>query len=125
MKLKFTEHKEAQDKNGRYERDIYEIGNYQVIRDLSVYESGKIHERFSVNPNRKMDYLPEIYFNYDIFGDNDTKEFRIQTTSYGSLSPADIQKVIDGYNEAVKVANVLTDIFLKQEDPQNEKCNLS
>lgn len=82
MKLKFTEHKEAQDKNGRYERDIYEIGNYQVIRDLSIYESGKTHERFSVNPNRKMDYLPEIYFNYDIFGDNDTKEFRIQTTSY-------------------------------------------
>ena len=55
MKLKFAEHKEAQDKNGRYERDIYEIGNYQVIRDLSIYESGKTHERFSVNPNRKMD----------------------------------------------------------------------
>ena len=113
MKLKFIEHKEAQEEKTKYERDIYEFGNYQVIRDLSIYESGKTHERFSVNPNRKMDYLPEIYFNYDIFGDADTREFRIQTTSYGSLSPADIQKVIAGYNEAVEVVSILTEKFLK------------
>lgn len=113
MKLKFIEHKEAQDENGRYERDIYIVENYQVIRDLSIYESGKTHERFAINPNREMEYIPEIYFNYDIFGDADTREFRIQTTSYGSLSPADIQKVIAGYNEAVEVVSILTEKFLK------------
>lgn len=116
MELKFIEHKEAQDNNGRYERDIYVIGNYQVIRDLSIYESGKTHERFGINPNREMDYIPEIYFNYSIFGDDNEREFKIQTTSYGSLSAVDIQKVIDGYNEAVEVVNILTDKFLKQEE---------
>jgi len=113
MELKFIEHLEEQDNNGKYERDIYEIGNYQIIRDLSIYKSGKTHERFGVNPNREKDYVPEIYFNYDIFGDDKAREFKIQTTSYGSLSPADIQRVIDGYKEAVEVVNILTDKFLK------------
>ena len=113
MKLTFIEHKECREENTKYERDIYEIGNYQVIRDLSIYESGNKHERFEVRPNRKVDFLPDIYYNYSIFGDDNQRDFRIQTTSYGSLPTEDIQKVIDGYKEAVEVVNVLNERFLK------------
>lgn len=113
MELKFIEHLEQNEEKIKYERDLYEIGNYQVIRDLSIYESGKKHERFEVRGNREMEYLPDIYFNYSIFGDDDEREFKIQTTSYGSLTPDEIQQVIDGYKEAVEVVNVLTDRFLK------------
>lgn len=113
MELKFIEHKEAQDERGNYERDEYRIGNYVVFRELSLYKTGSTFERIQVIQNREVDYIPEIYFNYDIFGEKDAREFKIQTTSYGSLSSEEIQKVIAGYNEALEVANILTDKFLK------------
>ena len=110
--MKFIEHKEAQDERGNYERDEYRIGNYVVFRELSFYKTGSTFERIQVVPNREVDYIPEIYYDYSLFGDV-VRSFKIQTTSYGSLSPVDIQKLIDGYNEAVEVVNVLTDRFLK------------
>lgn len=116
MELKFIEHKEAQEDNIKYERDVYQIGNYSIAREMTIYQSGNTFERFHIIKDRNIEYLPDIYFNQNIFDNNDVKDFKIQTTSYGSLSPEDIQKVIDGYNEAVKVVNVLTDIFLKQEE---------
>lgn len=125
MELKFIERKEAQDERGNYKRDEYRIGNYVVFREMSFYNTGSIFDRIQVIQNREVDYIPEIYFNYDIFGEKDTREFKIQTTSYGSLSPEEIQKVIAGYNEALEVVNILTEKFIKQEDPQNGKCNLS
>ena len=124
MELKFIEHKEAQDERGNYKRDEYRIGNYVVFREMSFYNTGSTFERIQVIPNREVDYIPEIYYDYSLFGDV-VRSFKIQTTSYGSLSPEDIQKVIAGYNEALEIVNILTEKFIKQEDPQNGKCNLS
>lgn len=114
MELKFIEHKEAQDERGKYTRDEYRIGNYVVFRELSVYNTGTTFESFGIRANREVDFLPDIYYNYNLFDDDGrTREFKIQTTSYGSLYPNEIQQVIDGYKEAVEVVNVLTDKFLK------------
>lgn len=116
MKLKFIEHNEAQEEKTKYERDIYEIGNYRVIRDLSIYESGRVYESFDIRPNRELEYIPDIYFNNRLFGDDFAKEFKIQTTAYGSMSPEIIQQIIEGYKEAIEVVNILTDKFLKSEE---------
>lgn len=116
MVLKFIEHNEAQEEKTKYERDIYEIGNYRVIRDLSIYESGRVYESFDVRANRELEYLPDIYFNNRLFGDDFEKEFKIQTTAYGSMSPDIIQQIIEGYKEAIEVVNILTDKFLKSEE---------
>lgn len=115
MELKFIEHKEALKENAKYERDIYEIGNYRVIRDLSIYESGRVHESFDVSANREKEYLPDIYFDSNIFDNNCKKEFKIQTTAYGALSTTKILQVVNGYDEALEIVNILTNKFLKQE----------
>lgn len=116
MELKFIEHKEALKENTKYEKDVYQIGNYSVAKETTIYQSGNKFECFYVVGDRNIEYLPDIYFNQNIFDNNDVKDFKIQTTSYGSLSPEEIQKVIAGYNEAVKVVNILTNKFLKQEE---------
>lgn len=115
MELKFIEHNEAQDERGKYERNEYRIGNYVVFREMSFYNTGSTFEHIQVIPNREVDYIPEIYYDYSLFG-NIVRSFRIQTTSYGSLPLEDIQKVIKGYQEAIEVVNILTDKFLKSEE---------
>lgn len=113
MELKLIKHNEAYEEKTKYERYVYEIGNYSVIRDLSVYESGGIYESYNITANSGMDYLPEIYFQNHLKGTDIAKEFKIQTTSYGSKSTEIIQQIIDGYKEAIEVVNVLTKNFIK------------
>lgn len=47
-----------------------------------------------------------------MFGERKS-EFKIQTTSYGALEPAEIQEVIKGYETAMKVVEILTKEFIK------------
>lgn len=115
MDLKFIDHKETQEEDIKYERDVYQIGNYSVAREITIYQSGNTFERFHIVGDRNIEYLPDIYFNQNIFDNNDVKEFKIQTTAYGSLSPEHIHKIIQGYAEAVEVVNILTDNFLRKE----------
>lgn len=112
MELKFIGHNEACKDNVKYQRDSYTIGSYNVARDTKTYENGITYEQFEIKANREKRFIPTIYFYQSIF-DGEEKEFKIQTTSYGSLSPAEIQEVIDGYQEALEVVNSLTDKFMK------------
>lgn len=112
MELKFIGHNEVFKSNVKYQRDSYTIGNYNVARDTKTYEDGKTYEQFEISANCEKRFIPTIYFHQSFF-DGEEKEFKIQTTSYGSLSPAEIQEVINGYQEALEVVNILTDKFLK------------
>ena len=90
----------------------YKIGKYTVEYSLSDYVSGYKIETVSVDisyKERHDNYMPEIYYERRI-GEN-KGHFEIQTTSYGSLVPEDIIKVIDGYKEALEVVRVLTKEF--------------
>lgn len=112
MELKLIEHNEACENNVKYQNDCYTIGNYKIIKEIAIYESGKTVEQFEIRKNREKDFLPDIYCN-PRFSKGKIEGFKIQTTSYGSLSPAEIQEVIDGYQETLEVVNILTDKFIK------------
>lgn len=102
--------KELRRENCEYKR--YTIGDYSV--DVSSM-NGKIYS-ISVSPDyRKRDesYLPEIYYSNGEFG-REEKGVKIQTTSYGSLKVEEIQKVIEGYNKALEIAEVLSAEFLAE-----------
>lgn len=87
----------------------YELGSYEV--SVITYDSG--WQSISIRPDRQNRYLPEIYPRDDleghIFG------FDIQTTSYGALPADQIRKVIEGLEEAIKAAEILTKEFVKEE----------
>lgn len=116
MKLTLKKMREAT--NCKHE--LYAIGKYEV--DVTIYK-----EVTSGNPMKNSlkesaryvrvyvsdiePYIPEIYC-IDNF-EGEVIRFDIQTTSYGALAPDEIRKVIEGYNEAVKVAEFLTKEFVK------------
>lgn len=112
MELKLIEHNEACENSVKYQSDCYTIGNYKIIKDTTIYKNGKTFEQFDINKNCEKRFIPTICF-YESLFDGEKKEFKIQTTSYGSLYPAEIQEVIDGYQEALEVVNILTDKFMK------------
>ena len=95
---------------------LYTIGAYKV--DVTIYEDKT--KRISVNKDYKEEFLPEIYFKDKRWG-NEVEEFQIQTTAYGALNPSDIQKIIKGYEEAMKVAAVLTEEFLTEKAVELEE----
>lgn len=98
----------------RYEGTTFILGeHYTVERYITRYENGNVYKRYSVNvrrDDRHENYIPEIYYWDDIFGEEKPR-FEIQTTSYGALSPEEIKKVIAGYNEAVEAVEILTKNF--------------
>lgn len=114
MTLMSYDHK-MMDKDGKhYESTLFTLGaHYTVERYITRYENGNVYKRFSVNvsyDDRNENYIPEIYYWDDIFGEEKPR-FEIQTTSYGALSPEEIKKVIAGYNEAVEAVEILTKNF--------------
>lgn len=86
-------------------KSLYEINEY-----LTIYPDGYDYTRICVNHNREHEFLPDIYF-YDGEYGEDKKEFKIQTTAYGALSVEDTKKVIEGYEIALKVVELLTKKF--------------
>ncbi len=88
-------------------REIYEIGKYTVCADL--FAGGGIYITLEKEPD---DYLPFIQCNSNSYGE--ILGFHVETTSYGSLSPEEIIKVIDGLKEAKEVAEILTEKFIKK-----------
>lgn len=105
MKLMLEKSKEGEGR--KYEH--YTIGRYEI--DLTTYASGNryINTRIKRTDDR---YIPEIYCRDDFEGH--VLGFKIQTTSYGALSPEEIHKVIAGYNEALEVAEILTKEFVSK-----------
>lgn len=86
-------------------KTLYEINEY-----LTIYPDGHNYTRICVNRNREYEFLPDIYYFDGEYGE-DKKEFKIQTTAYGVLSVEDTKKVIEGYEIALKVVELLTKKF--------------
>lgn len=103
MKLKLEGTRTFEDRQYK----VYKIGKYTI--NVVDYLDGTAY--ITTEPE-KVDYLPHIYSR----DDNDMKVlgFEIQTTSYGALSVEEIQKVVAGYNEALKVVAVLTKEFVNK-----------
>lgn len=114
MTLCTISHKEKIENGRKYERDEYTLGkHYTVVRSITRFEDGDIFKRIFVNisyEDRHDNYFPEIYYDDDILAEQ-KGEFKIQTTSYGSMSPDEIKKVIAGYQEAIEAVEILTQNF--------------
>ena len=104
MELKLLKTKEAA--NGSI-MNTYVIGDYNV--------SEHIHKSFTciyITPNIDAnDFLPVIFAD-DENEDGIITDFRIQTTSYGTLKVEDAKKFIESYNEAVEIVEILKDKFI-------------
>lgn len=88
----------------------YEIGGYTV--DVHTYDSGWRNIAVTAPWNER--YMPSIYTRDDLMGDGHIIGFEIQTTSYGALPVEEIRKVIECYENAVRVVEILTKEFIKE-----------
>lgn len=81
-------------------REMYDMENgYTVVKEECSWLERGFRVRFCTKEDG---FLPAIYECTD--GKNNEEQagkFEIQTTSYGALSPDDIEKVIDGYKKAL------------------------
>lgn len=93
------------------------IMNTYVIGDYNISEH--IHKSFTciyITPNMDAnDFLPVI------FADDENEngiitDFRIQTTSYGTLKVEDTKRFIEAYKEAIEVVKILTDKFVNKDE---------
>lgn len=111
MKLEMINERYVNKPNYVAAEKLFRIGSYEVEVTKYSYVTGDIHRTISVEKNYCESYMPEIYFrDNELTGE--AAEFVIQTTSYGSLKPAEIKGVIAGYETAVEVVEILTKEFL-------------
>lgn len=103
MKLLKEKSKVVNDKELKFE--VYEVGKYMVVVH---YTDGKMRDIETIETDGDR-YLPEINFSCSI---EMAKTFRISTTSYGNLKAEEIKKVVEGYEHALEVVEVLTEKFL-------------
>ena len=84
----------------------YKIGEYTI--DCCVYNAGTESQRKTIDVYKDYSnrFLPEIFFDGRRYGET-VNEFRIQTTSYGSLKPEEIKEVMKGYETALAVVEIL------------------
>ena len=90
---------------GEFKKDIYEDSFYYIS---SSYLDGKLIG-IEIAPRDKSGYLPEIIFDNGIFGDD--VNFEIKQISFGAMSVDDIEKVIDGYRNALDTIKELENLF--------------
>ena len=98
------------------ETDNGSIINTYVIGDYNISEH--IHKSFTciyTTPNIDAnDFLPVIFAD-DENEDGIITDFRIQTTSYGTLKVEDTKRFIEAYNEAVEVVEILKAKFVNKD----------
>ena len=102
----------------KYVLTEYTIGNYKVehlVTCFNGYVEPSININVSLNwEDHHENYLPEIYFNDMFKPKKDRYYFSIQTTSYGSLRPDAIEKIVAGYQQALAVVEALTEKFIEE-----------
>ena len=98
--------KEFVAENEGYEMKDYSIKGYNV---RVVIQDEKVEEIVLRKCER---FLPEISWS-GFSWDKKEREFRIQTTAYGSLEVDQIQEVIKGYQTAIEVVEILKKILSK------------
>lgn len=109
LKLNYVETRHCQCGSLKATKKIYTCGRYSIERVEKEYSNrDEIILDFVVSAREKYKYIPTIL--YDSW---DTKEFRIQTTSYGSLVPDEINKVIEGLQEAQEVVKTIKANLMK------------
>ena len=106
MLLKQIDHKGKIENGKVYQLDVFELGRYEVRRNVTKDKSGKLYKNYSVS-NKGAKFLPDIYYN-DGFFENEKPSFTIQTTAYGALNVKEIDEVIAGYKEAQQAVEILT-----------------
>lgn len=93
------------------ENNSFKLGKYEVEEYTITYcEDGKSYKRVAVSEDWNERYLPRIEYCDDILGEK-APEFKIQTTAYGALKPEEIEKVVEGYKEALEAVEILTANF--------------
>lgn len=111
MKLELVKEIKKEEKTCKATHKVFRISEYTVeVSNYEYTDSG--YEMITVKKDYNAEFLPDVYFISGAFG-SDEKEFKIQTSSYGVLSPEDIQKVIKGYETALEVVAILTEAFIK------------
>lgn len=108
-----VKHKVIEEKGSTIHLYTCRVGQYRIERDLIEFDNGSTRERLDIYPEGE--YLPNIIFNRRRNGQN-VHEFKIETVTYGSLSPDELKKVIAGYEHALEVVEVLNNEFLTKED---------
>lgn len=93
--------------NTVYENITYEIGDYEVEHIITTFEDGTVWDRVQVNNPFDLDFIPQIYF--EAVGTD--REFLVETKPYGELQIEDIKEIIDGYQQAIDVVEILTKEF--------------
>ena len=78
----------------------------------SIYGYSNEVDRFPRFKNNRKEYLPEINVRSERDFESGKTEFKseIQTMSYGYLDSEEIEKVVEGYNKAIKTNNYLKEI---------------
>lgn len=93
--------------------EVYDLENgYTVAKEVCLWLSRgyklTFYRSYSGKDNQ---YLPDIY---DHSKDNESEwAFRIQTVSYGSLPPDEIEKIITGYQTAFEAIRIVKEAFEK------------
>ena len=88
----------------------YLIGDY-VIREIINKSFTCIYTKPDLNANA---FLPSIFAD-DEKEDGTITDFRIETTSYGTLKVEDAKRFIEAYKEAVEVVEILKDKFVNKD----------
>ena len=112
MTLTKTDYRKLEKAGKIYIGEEYTLGTrYLVERYETTYTDGTKLDNIYVKAADPADrYLPQIFYHDDFFGQKKPR-FEIQTTAYGALAQEEIQKVIDGYHEALAAAEALTAAF--------------
>lgn len=107
MELKLIETVE----NGTGKTNIYNISNY-TIRE-TIYVNG---DRYITNYfDSKERFTPDIYPIYSNDGlGGEIVDFKIQTSSYGTLTLEEMRELIKAYKNAIAIIEVLKDKFIKK-----------
>lgn len=93
-----------------YENDkaeLYEIADYKV---QAVFEDEKL-DFIQIYTESDERFIPNIYYRKSLA--TKKQEFTIQSTSYGDLNVTDFQKMMNYYQQALEVVEVLTATFIK------------
>ena len=95
----------------QYTIEGYTIKELYYKNTEGKFFNGGCIDRIDVErPSQK--FLPEIDINLNLLTEGlEITDIRIQTTAYGSLPVNEIEKVIKGYQKAVRVVNKLQEIY--------------
>lgn len=82
----------------------YTAGRYEIEECVYDYDDGTSWTDYRISHDWAEEYLPDIY--YEKRCGEPVGHIEIQTTAYGALKSAEIDKVIAGYREAQEVASL-------------------